>query len=358
MTRQRQLRSARRQFRASQRQPRARQRGAAILLAMVTVTLVAAFAVAALWQQWKSVQVETAERARVQSGWVLTGALDWARLILREDLLAGQADHLAEPWAVPLEEARLSTFLSADKDGVADPDARALQAFLSGRVTDLQSRMNVYDLRPLAKPEDSVAVQKSFAKLFDLLGLPQAELAALTENLRFAADDSADNRNAAKAPLLPRRLAHLAWYGLSPASIALLEPFVSVLPPDKIRTDAQKPTPINLNTAPEEVLYASIDGLDKAGAKKLVTVREQGFFKNVAAAGDVVPAQKDKMTASGRFTVESYVFEVLGRLRLEGNVVQERSVVLRTKMGAKVEVLWRERGAFNLPGTPGQEVPR
>ena len=89
---------------------RQRQRGAALLLAMLTVTLVATLSAAALWQQWRSVEVESAERARVQSGWILNGALDWARLILREDARTGGADHLAEPWAVGLQEARLSTF--------------------------------------------------------------------------------------------------------------------------------------------------------------------------------------------------------------------------------------------------------
>ena len=64
---------------------RHRSRGAALLTAMLTVTLVATFAAAALWQQWRSVEVETAERDRLQAAWVLSGALDWARLILRED---------------------------------------------------------------------------------------------------------------------------------------------------------------------------------------------------------------------------------------------------------------------------------
>ena len=91
---------------------KARQTGAALLAAMLTVTLVASLAAAALWQQWRSIEVESAERTRQQSLWVLTGALDWARLILREDARSGGADHLGEPWAVPLEEARLSTFLA------------------------------------------------------------------------------------------------------------------------------------------------------------------------------------------------------------------------------------------------------
>jgi hypothetical protein len=78
---------------------RTRQQGAAILMAMLTVVLVATLASAALWQQWRAVEVESAERTRAQSSWVLTGALDWARLILAEDARKGGADHLSEPWA-------------------------------------------------------------------------------------------------------------------------------------------------------------------------------------------------------------------------------------------------------------------
>lgn len=89
---------------------RQRQQGAAILTAMLTVVLVATLTATALWQQWRGVEIEAAQRTRLQSAWVLTGALDWARLILREDGRKGGADHLAEPWAVPLEQARLSTF--------------------------------------------------------------------------------------------------------------------------------------------------------------------------------------------------------------------------------------------------------
>ena len=40
------------------------QRGAAILTAMLTVVLVASLAASVLWQQWRAVEVEAAERAR------------------------------------------------------------------------------------------------------------------------------------------------------------------------------------------------------------------------------------------------------------------------------------------------------
>ena len=98
------------------------QRGAAILTAMLTVVLVATLAASTLWQQWRNVEIETAQRARTQATWVLSGALDWARLILREDARRGGADHLAEPWAVPLESARLSTFLAADRSDALEAD--------------------------------------------------------------------------------------------------------------------------------------------------------------------------------------------------------------------------------------------
>ena len=44
-----------------------RQRGAALLAAMLTVTLVATFASTAMWQQWRAIEIEAGGPARV--GW-------------------------------------------------------------------------------------------------------------------------------------------------------------------------------------------------------------------------------------------------------------------------------------------------
>ncbi|MFX7895070.1 hypothetical protein ABTK48_20365, partial [Acinetobacter baumannii] len=78
--------------------------------AMIIVTLIASLAAGMVWQQYRAVQIEAADRARAQSTWILQGALDWARLILQEDAKQNRnkaVDHLGEPWAVPLAEARL-----------------------------------------------------------------------------------------------------------------------------------------------------------------------------------------------------------------------------------------------------------
>ncbi|MDB5869114.1 MAG: ral secretion pathway protein [Polaromonas sp.] len=317
-----------------------REAGAALLTAMLTVALVASLAAGALWQQWRSVEVEAAERARVQSLWVLTGALDWARLILREDARSGGADDLSEPWAVPLEEARLSTFLAADKNNTADSDTSASQAFLSGLITDLQARLNVTNLVDNGKLSEPSL--KAFAKLFEKLGVPPGELAVLAENLRLALDTSAEHDAAPLAPLLPQRVEQLVWLGVSPTSLALLRPYITLLP---VRT------PVNLNTASATVLFASIASLDMAQAQRLVSARQIRPFRTLAQVSEqlgetTIPLNETQQSVNSRF------FEIQGRLRLDQAVVEEQSVVQRD--GLDVKTLWRDRGAPNRQTSPLQ----
>ena len=317
-------------------------RGAAILTAMLTVTLVASLAAAALWQQWRSLEVEAAQRARVQSAWILVGALDWARLILREDGRTGGPDHLAEPWAVPLEEARLSIFFAADSKA-GDPADDVQQSFISGQIIDLQSRLNVTNLIEGGRP--SPPDVRQFSKLFELLSLPGAELERLTENLRFAMDTSADNRSGATAPLVPQRVAQLVWLGVSESSVAALTPFVTILP---------QRTKTNLNTAPPEVVFAALDTLDMARARQFVTARSLTQLRTLSDAAKLLGLRVEEI-ADTQFGVKTDFFEVRGRLRLDQVLVLERSTVQRT--GIEVKTLWRERFASRDDGKASLQSP-
>jgi general secretion pathway protein K len=320
-----------------------RQAGAAILTAMLTVVLVTTLAATALWQQWRGIEIEAAQRTRVQSAWVLTGALDWARLILREDARKGGADHLAEPWAVPLEEARLSTFLATDRSDALAAEA-SQEAFLSGRIIDLQSRLNVSNL--LLDGKVHAPSLLAFRRLFELLGLSDRELAALVSNLKLAQGDavargpaiaaSAAPANepvfATNAPLLPQDLAQLTWLGLSPRSLALLQPFVTVLP---VRT------PVNLNTAPVEVVYACIEAFELADAHRLVTARTVTHLTTLDDAAKV-GGNPAALFDAAQHSVGTRFFEILGRLQVAQDVVVERTLVQRE--GLEVRVQWRRRG--------------
>lgn len=317
-------------------QRRAPQRGAALLVAMLTVSLVATWAAAALWQQWRAVEVESAERARVQASWILVGALDWSRLILREDNRTGGPDHLAEPWAVPLEEARLSTFLAAERNVAQADDASTdtTEAFLSGQILDLQARLNLTSL--LDGGQLQAGAYKQFARLFERLGLPPQHLALLIDGLRRAQAPATPGGNAADAPLLPRRVEHLGWLGLPRSTVDALAPHVTLLP---------VATGVNLNTAGVDVLWAALDGLDMAGAQKLVQAREMRHFRGFDDVKALVGANIELNGTN--HAVQSRYFEVRGRLRLEQTLVDERSVVERN--GQQTRVLWRERGSFDRP---------
>lgn len=327
-----------------------RQRGAALLAAMLTVTLVATFASAALWQQFRGVEIETAERGRVQASWILTGSLDWARLILREDGRNPEADHLAEPWAVPLNEARLSSFLAVDASSSASESNIELEAFLSGQITDLQSRMNVINLIDGNGVSETSLI--AFSRLFESLGLPASQLNELTDRLLQASRSAnpvaipsetagvptpAPPPPSPTAPLMPQRVDQLVWLGLDRAALEVLRPHITLLPAR---------TAINLNTASAEVIHAATPGMDMVDAQKLVTVRASSHFRLVADAIRLV-SDPSVQLAMAQHAVTSRYFEIRGLLRIDQTVVEERSVVERN--GLVVRTLWRDRGVVRSP---------
>jgi general secretion pathway protein K len=305
-------------------------RGAALLTAMLTVTLVATFSATALWQQYRGVEVESAERERVQAAWVLTGALDWARLILREDARTGGSDNLSEPWAVPLAESRLSSFLAADRNNNANvgEGTDTSEVFLSGQIVDAQARLNVMNLVDGANLSE-LGVQ-SFGRLFEVLGLPDAELKLLANNLRA----SLVRGTGGGGSLQPLRFDQLVWLGLSPTSLDRLKPYATLLP---FRT------PVNLNTAGAEVIYAAVPSLSMAEARKLVEQRTKQPFKSLSDVGIFLPEIAGLLTESQQ-SVASRMFEVYGRLRIDKTIIQEVSLVRRDNLD--VLTVYRERTAL------------
>lgn len=339
------------------------QRGAALISAMLVVTLVATLASVALWQQWRHVEVESAERHRVQSGWLLNGALDWSRLILREDALASGAshlgnaaggsppasagsgaDHLAEPWAVPLQEAKLSTFLAQDQQlREGDPEV-----FLSGQVTDAQSRLNLSNWYEATDGQRmgqlNPSMQAALSRLFNVLGLPASELAVLSREWLAAAQaartplsaaGTSVGSNMSGAALLPQQVSQLQWLGLSRNTVTRLAAHLTILP---------EMTPVNLNTASAEVLYATVPGLDLAAAQQFVQQRARAHFSNLP---DASKALGGKPLEARWHTVGSRFFQVWGRLRMEERTQEETALILRD--AGNVSFVWRQKIAGILP---------
>lgn len=283
------------------------QRGAALLVAILLLTLVTTIAAHMVWQQWRATEIEAAERARVQGAWILRGAQDWARLILREDARSGKPTSLNEPWATPLAEARLSTFLAADRDHTDDS---AIDAFVSGSISDAQSR---YNLRNLVVEGKLVPEQvEILTRLCQSAGLGPALAQSIADQWLAAVT------GAGGAPLPPALFDDLAWFGLSAEALQALRPFVVVLP---------AATGVNLNTASREVIAAVVAGIGLGGADRLVQQRSRTPFASVEDARKALGL--DKPLPPRDVAVQSAYFEVHGRMRLDDSVLESTALVER-----------------------------
>jgi general secretion pathway protein K len=310
------------------------QRGAALLMAMVIVTLVATLAASMVWQQWRAVQVESAERVRSQANWVLAGALD----------------DLGEAWAIPLAEARLSTFLAADSNNNSADTDDAPEAFMSGKVEDAQAKFNVRNL--IANDGQIVPEQvKAFKRLLESLSVAPSLADGMAANLSKAAlatqGDSAETltqiggvAGRAEAALLPQSTDQLLWLGLDAGTLEKLRPFITLLPGE---------TKVNVNTASKEVISAVVDKLDVGSAARLVQARQRKPFKDLAELEGVIGKG---FTVDQRLDVKSEYFEVSGRLRYEDNIIEQRHLVHRD--GQAVVVLQQSR--ISGLETPAQEA--
>ena len=288
------------------------QCGAAVVMAMLVVAIAAIMVTGAFHRQ--SVMARTLENtmAASQVHWLMAGAVDWVRVILREDARASATDHLAEPWAVPLAQTRLN-------DDEQDP------AWLSGMIEDGESRIN---LRNLAGAKDPVASEVAvLARLLAIVGENEklADPIAQVVQMAFSTGES----SASGAWALPATIDDLEF--ADPrirAAIDKLRPYVTVLP---------VPTPVNANTAPAEVLAARFQDLSLADARRLVSSRDRAAFKDVADVtsrlGDVVMTVE-----AGKVVVASHFFVLEGLVEFRRARLHQKALLKREP--GRVDVVW------------------
>ncbi|WP_416049876.1 type II secretion system minor pseudopilin GspK [Cupriavidus basilensis] len=301
-----------------------RQRGAAVVTALLVVTLAVVVVSGMLWRQ--QVQIRSIENQRLlaQASWIERAAVDWARLILRDDQRRTSVDQLGEPWAVPIAETRLSDFLGAG----LRTDQEGETSFLSGRILDAQARFNLSNLVLWTASESqgriatidapSLAI---YRRLLQTLGLNASLAEPTARYLVSAAGGSSGSQRGLRAPDDVNDL--LAIPGYTPEIVAALAPFVDVLP---------ERTLVNANTAEAEVLAAVIDKLPLDRAREVVRQRDRAYFNNV---GDLqtqlrtLAPQADPNTATSTLDVRTHYFLIYGLIRHERASRMQVSLVYR-----------------------------
>ena len=203
------------------------QRGTALIIALLVLAIVAAAAAAMVETQDLQHRALQAERDYEQARWMLKGGMHWARSILAEDARSGSADHRRELWASGL------------------PPTDVELGSLAGEIRDEQALFNLNNLMRAGKI--SPAHVAGLGRLLAALGR-RPELA---DAIAAAMDSS--------RPLAD--IAELARVrAMDPDTLARLQRYATALP---------RPTPVNINTAPPEVLVAVVEGLTLPEAQAL-----------------------------------------------------------------------------------------
>ncbi len=324
--------------------PREKQCGAALLAAMLVVTLATTLVSGLLWREHVRVRTLENQRLRDEAQWIGTGALDWARLVLREDLYQTHGvDHLGEVWAVPIAETPLSDFLQSRGMGGTDVDP---EIWLSGAIVDATARFNLTSLvevsnhlgdrgggRATGVNTEAIAI---FARLLQNLGLDPAGAPLVARSLLQS-----------RVPQTAEGDAPLPWGSAqdllnllpdaTPEALAQLAQYTVVLP---------RPTPVNANTA-SAVVLAAVLGVAQGTAEQVIAERNQAFFADYASLTSRVHnrAPQGMMVSARNLGVGSEYFWVVERLR-HGRVAvtQQALVARRAHPGNATQVLWLKPG--------------
>ena len=315
--------------------PRSQSGGAALITALLIAALAAVMVSGMLWHQWGAISREQTAKDATQARWILRGAVDWARLILREDARNSSVDDLSEPWAVPLAESRLSTFLAARGQSAGSlPDA-----WLEGHITDAQSRFNLANLAPAGHPDP--AAEAIFGRLCATLGVGDVALNTIVSGIASSASNSqsaaltpaaaaslASAQSDGSGPTLPlRALQDVAR--LSPevaAALPRLAPYVTLLP---------QPTSVNANTASATVLAAAL-GLSADAAARLVQVRTRSYFRSTADITTALGQQSAPTINPVQIGVSSGFFNATAAVRIGHFVYAERALIQRVALVTQV----------------------
>lgn len=363
------------------RQPR-RQRGVAVITALLLTTLAISIVASLFWQQQVEVRSMENQRLNLQTRWILRGALDWASLVLRQDAIDNREyTALNHVWATPLAETRLDQYIERER-----VEGEVFDASLSGTISDATSRYNLSNLssggqidlaqvdifaRLLTNLQLNPALAKTAANMI-AAGAPPALTGAVDPVTGQEIDggsgkqydpgavpggssvpgqagtdagggtsDANDTAGGVRMQAVSREGIGtpikflevedlLAVKGFTPEIVNKLRPFVTVLP---------DPTPVNVNTAPPEVLAAVVPNFSLSEANALVARRRNVPWRSMQY---FIADLGGRTLTENSLDVHSNYFIVSSRIRLDRAALNAEALIKRAPtMGpGSISVVW------------------
>lgn len=314
-----------------------RQHGVALVTVLLVVAIATVLGVSMAKDQHRLVMQARNQFDLTQARQYALGGEELARQILHEDFIGEPGvDHLLDPWAAP------DLFFEFDDGEV------------SLQIIDLQSRLNV---NALAGDQPEVALER-MRRLVAQLGLD----ASVVDRVRdwIDADLSAQPLGAEDYEYLgleqPYRtpgqfMADLSelrlLYEMDPTTFELLQGYLASLPVNRV--------PVNINTAPAEVLASLGEGMSPEVIQPLIEFRDEGnpwetverFLQEEAIPPGTPPAG---------LGVQSAFFEVRVRARYQDRFAYLTSVIQRDLTTGRMLVIYRNTGRKILLPVDGTQV--
>jgi len=302
---------------------KARERGIAIVLAMGVMALaaIAATAIAVSQSTWSRRNELSTEHVQAQA--MVGAGVDWARAVLSDDRRSSSVDHLGEPWALRL------------------PSIPVDNGELAGHIEDEQGRFNLNNLASSGKVD--IKQLEHFRRLLSMLALPGELADALADWIDADGEpqpqDGAEDGYylaldppylAANRPLVD--VEELALVRGFDASVrARLRPFVTALP---------RFTPVNVNTAPPEVIAAIVKDMGIDMAREFAAERDRAYFRDPAEFYNRLP------TGTSSVSMDDVAFKsdyFIATVRVKIGDAQARGAALLTRPGfGWPAVVWRK----------------
>ncbi|NVD97037.1 type II secretion system minor pseudopilin GspK [Massilia sp. BJB1822] len=312
-----------------------RQRGVAVVTALLLTTLAVTIVASLFWQQQVQVRSMENQRLHLQTRWILRGALDWARLILRQDGLDNRgAVTLNGVWATPLAETRLDQYVERER-----LQNESYDASLSGQIQDAQSRYNLINLADKNTPGQKKKEElQMFTQLLVNLQLNPslapliADYVAQSQAISGTPNQPLSGNGEEPMPLM-RVEDLLAVKGIDANTVEKLRDFVIVLPVQ---------TPLNVNTAPAELLAALVPDATVSHAKAWVEFRKRTPFADKEGFDRYLKeSMPDKVVAAAHDAKSTY-FLVQSRILLDRAALNAQTLIFREDQnkGWRASVVW------------------
>ena len=268
------------------------QRGTAVIIAMLVLALAVAGAAAMLERQDLDARALQSQRDYEQARWMLRGGMHWARSILAEDARAGTSDHQRELWASGL------------------PPTDVQLGSLAGGIRDEQGLFNLNNLLRGGKP-DPLQVA-ALGRLLGAIGLSPA----LADAIAARIDPKRPLADVGELAGLP---------GLDADALGRLRRYATALP---------RPTAVNINTAPAEVLAAIVEGLALSEAQALARRLASDPVRTRDEFQTRLRPNLEAISASSQF------FVVMGRAKVGDADLRMEALLQRTGTGLPV-IVWQ-----------------